>query len=103
MEYNPCSLHEINCCSAINLISAPRDNGPVPKVKKTMAFLKEAGVQYITNEAGDRTAVILPIEAFQELLQDLEDLATIADRRGEPSITHRDLVYQLERDGILRD
>ena len=30
--------------------------------------------QYVTNEAGEKTAIILPIEAFEELLEDIEDL-----------------------------
>lgn len=35
---------------------------------------------------GKRTAVILPIEEYEELLQDLDDLAVIAWRKKEPTI-----------------
>ncbi|PZR72272.1 MAG: hypothetical protein DLM73_13690 [Chthoniobacterales bacterium] len=35
---------------------------------------------------GKRTAVILPIEEYEELLQDLDDLAVIAQRKDEPTI-----------------
>jgi len=35
---------------------------------------------------GKGTAVILPIEEYEELLQDLDDLAVIARRKGEPTI-----------------
>ena len=48
-------------------------------------------IQYITNEAGKKTAVILPIEDFLELLEDIEDLATVAERREEPTMSHEDL------------
>ena len=41
--------------------------------------------RYVTNEAGDRTEVILPIASYEELMEDLSDLAAIADRRNEPT------------------
>ena len=41
--------------------------------------------QYIVNEEGEKTAIILPIEEYQELLEDIEDLAIIAERRSEPT------------------
>ena len=41
--------------------------------------------QFVVNEDGEKTAVILPMEEYQELLEDIEDLAIIVERRGEPS------------------
>jgi len=58
-------------------------------------------LQYVTNEAGEKTAVILPIEEFRELLEDIEDLAAAAERRGEPTVSHEELVAGLKRDGLL--
>jgi len=66
-----------------------------------MLDLKQLKLQYITNEAGERTAIILPIEEFQELLEDVEDLAVLAERRDEPTISHEQLVTELRRDGLL--
>jgi hypothetical protein len=60
--------------------------------------LKELKVQYITSETGEKTAVILPIAEFQELLEDIEDLAIVAERRDEPTISHDELVTELKRD-----
>lgn len=68
-----------------------------------MLKLKELQVQYITDDAGVKSAVILPIEQFQELLEDLEDLAVVAERREEPTITHEELLAQLKQDGLLSD
>ena len=45
-------------------------------------------VQYITDDVGQRTAVILPIDDFEELLEDLDDLAVLAERRDEPTVSH---------------
>ncbi len=66
-----------------------------------MLNLRELHVQYITNEAGEKSAVILPILQFQELLEDLADLAVIAERRDEPTIAHEKLLDELKRDGFL--
>ncbi len=57
--------------------------------------------QYIVNEKGDRSAVVVPIEEYEELLEDLHDLAVIADRRGEPTISREDLKRRLKADGLL--
>ena len=53
-------------------------------------------IQYVADEHGKVTAVILPIGEYLELLEDLEDLAAIAERRDEPTIPHRDIVAELE-------
>jgi len=66
-----------------------------------MLNLKKLKVNYITNESGEKTAVILPIEEFQELIEDIENLATVAERREEPTVSHEQLIAELKRDGII--
>ena len=58
-------------------------------------------VQYLTDDNGERTAVILPIGAYEKLLEDLDDLAVVAERRDEPTIPHEQFVSELKRDGIV--
>ena len=58
-------------------------------------------VQFITDEQGERTAVVLPISDYEKLLEDLEDLAVVAERRNEPTIPHEQFVAELKRDGLL--
>ncbi len=41
------------------------------------------------------------LEEFEELLEDIEDLAVLAERREEPTVTHAEVLAQLKRDGIL--
>ena len=66
-----------------------------------MIDVERLKIQYVTNEAGEKTAVILSIEEFKELLEDIEDLATAAERRDEPTVAHEDVVAELKRDGLL--
>jgi PHD/YefM family antitoxin component YafN of YafNO toxin-antitoxin module len=64
-----------------------------------MLSIKELQAQYVTNETGKKVAVILPIEEFEELLEDIEDLAVLAERRDEPTISHDKVMAKLKRDG----
>ena len=48
--------------------------------------MAEAKRSYVVDESGKRTAVMLPIEEYEELLRDLQDLAVIAKRRSEPTM-----------------
>lgn len=57
--------------------------------------------QYITDSEGQRTAVILSISEYDELLEDLHDLAVIAERRDEPTIPHEKVVAELKANGHL--
>jgi hypothetical protein len=65
-----------------------------------MVDLRQLKLQYVTNEAGEKTAIILPIEEFEELLEDIEDLAIVAERHEEPT-AHDQLVTELKRDGLI--
>jgi hypothetical protein len=66
-----------------------------------MVDVKQLKIQFVTNETGEKTAVILPIEEFQELLEDIEDLAAVAERREEPTLSHEELLAELKRDGLI--
>jgi len=57
--------------------------------------------QYIVDEKGQKTAVVLPVEEYEELLEDLHDLAIIAERRDEPTVSFEELKKRLKEDGFL--
>jgi PHD/YefM family antitoxin component YafN of YafNO toxin-antitoxin module len=57
--------------------------------------------QYVTDEKGRKTAVIIPVEEYEELLEDIHDLTIIAERRDEPTITFEELKEKLKKDGLL--
>jgi hypothetical protein len=45
-------------------------------------------LRYLTREPGKKTAVVLSIADYEKLLEDLDDLSVIAERRDEPSVSH---------------
>lgn len=65
--------------------------------------IRDLQAQYVTDENGKKTAVILPIEEFEELLEDIEDIAVLLERRDEPSIPFDEVIAKLKRNGLLSD
>jgi PHD/YefM family antitoxin component YafN of YafNO toxin-antitoxin module len=59
-----------------------------------------ADVQFLTNEKGKKTAVVLPIEDYEKLREDLDDLAVIAGRRDEETIPHAEFKKGFKRNGL---
>ncbi len=57
--------------------------------------MKPLREQYIVNSEGKRTAVILPIEQYERLLEDLHDLAVIAGRQKETPISVEEMKRRL--------
>ncbi|MCD6097406.1 hypothetical protein J7K18_00800 [bacterium] len=57
--------------------------------------------QYLVDDNGKKTAVLLPFDEYEEMLEDLHDLAIIAERRDEPTIPFDELKKRLRADGIL--
>ena len=58
----------------------------------------------MTNYSGERTDVILSLGDYESLMEDLSDLASIADRRGEPTIPHEEFLAQLKAGaGVVAD
>jgi PHD/YefM family antitoxin component YafN of YafNO toxin-antitoxin module len=63
----------------------------------------ESGLQYVTDDTGKKTAVLLPIREYEALMEDLKDLAAIANRRDEDTVPHDEFIAELRKDGILSD
>jgi PHD/YefM family antitoxin component YafN of YafNO toxin-antitoxin module len=57
--------------------------------------------RYITSEDGSRTDVVISLDDYEELMEDLQDLAVIAERKDEPSISLEEVKNKLKEDGIL--
>jgi hypothetical protein len=59
--------------------------------------------EYVTDSEGNKKAVILPIKEYEELLEDLEDLTVAAERKSESTVSHEQLLRELNKDGLLSD
>jgi len=52
-----------------------------------MSNTKINPIQYITSESGEKISVILPIEKYESMIEDLHDLAVIAERKSEENFS----------------
>ena len=59
-----------------------------------------ATVQFLTNKKGRKTAAVLPIEDYEKLLEDLDDLSVIAERRDEQTVPHEEFKKRVKRNGL---
>jgi hypothetical protein len=57
--------------------------------------------QFQTDAQGRRTAVVLPIAEYEQMLEDLHDLAVVAERRDEPTVTFDELQGRLAEGGAV--
>ncbi len=57
--------------------------------------------QFVVDAKGKRTGVILPVKRYQKLMEDLHDLAVVAERRAEQPISLDEMKRRLKKDGIL--
>ena len=57
--------------------------------------------QYITNDSGEKMSVILSMEEFTSILEDMEDLAITAERKNESTSSHKAFIEELKQDEII--
>lgn len=54
--------------------------------------------QFITNTDGEKVSVIIALDDYYEMLEDLEDLAAIAERKDEPTQSFESVIKELGYD-----
>ncbi len=52
--------------------------------------------RYVIDQAGEREAVILSMAEYDRLMEDLRDLALIAERRDDETVSLEDLKAELD-------
>jgi len=57
--------------------------------------------QYVVDVKGNKTAVILSLNQYDRLMDDLHDLAVVAERREEELISLEEMKRHLMEDGLL--
>jgi len=59
--------------------------------------------QFIVDQDGKKTSVVLPLEEYERLLEDLHDLSVVAERRDEATISFDELKDRLRADGLINE
>jgi PHD/YefM family antitoxin component YafN of YafNO toxin-antitoxin module len=57
--------------------------------------------QYVVDDHGRKTAVILPVKIYDQMLEDIHDLAVVAQRRKEGVVTLNEMKKRLKKSGRL--
>ena len=63
-----------------------------------MSTLQE---RYVVDAQGSRMAVILSLDQYERLMEDLHDLAIVAERREEEPISLEEMKRRLREDSLL--
>ena len=58
-------------------------------------------VQYVTDANGERTAVILPLDEYEELLEDLHVIRVAEETKDEPRRPWEEVKAELVSEGKL--
>ena len=57
--------------------------------------------RYVVDRHGKKTAVILPVKQYEQILEDLHDLAVVAERRAEEPVEWEEVKRRLQDDGLI--
>ena len=67
-------------------------------MKRKSSRIKE---QFVVDGEGRRKAVILPMEEYEELIEDLHDLAVVAERQNEETLPMEEIKKRLKSRGLV--
>jgi PHD/YefM family antitoxin component YafN of YafNO toxin-antitoxin module len=57
--------------------------------------------QYVIDKKGKKLGIILSLDHYERLMEDLRDLAVVAERRDEEPISIEEMRRRLKKDGVL--
>jgi PHD/YefM family antitoxin component YafN of YafNO toxin-antitoxin module len=63
--------------------------------------MKNRGQDYVIDPKGKKKAVIIPVKNYEQRIEDLHDLAIVAERRDEKSLALTELTRRLKNNGLL--
>lgn len=66
-----------------------------------MATVLAPNEQFVVDADGKKIGVILPLRRYEQLLEDLHDLAVVAERRLEEPVSLEEMRQRLLHDGAL--
>ena len=63
--------------------------------------MSERNQQFVVDDEGNKTGVLLPMEEYERLMADLHDLVVVAERRDETTVTLDEIKQRLKVDDLL--
>ncbi len=70
-------------------------------MKTQSPFPREISTEFLTDFKGKKVAVVIPIGEYEELMEDMIDLAACLERRNEGTFPWEQLKKELIADGVL--
>jgi hypothetical protein len=61
----------------------------------------ESAVRYLVDKKGNKTDVVLILEEYEELIEDIHDLSVALERQNDKRVTLRELEERFKEDGLL--
>ena len=58
-------------------------------------------ISYITDIQGKKQSVVLPVDVYEEMLEDIHDLVTVAERKKEKPVPLSDFKKRLQKAGLV--
>jgi len=57
--------------------------------------------RFVVDANGKKTGVILPLRRYKKLLEDLHDLAVVAERRAEKPVSLQEMKRRLKKHALI--
>ncbi len=72
-----------------------------PALEYARIFPYLAGMKFLADSSGDRTAVVIPMEGFRRLMSDYQSIAIAFNAREEDFMSEEEFLAALKEDGLL--
>jgi len=63
--------------------------------------MKNVEPEYLVDNRGKKKAVVVPLAEYRRMMEDLHDLAVVAERRKEGAITLEEMRRRLRSRGVI--
>jgi len=73
------------------------------KIEDVRKKYKDLAPQFVVDENGKRSMVLLRLDAFENLMEDFEDLAAFEERKNDAIITSKEMKARLKKSGHISD
>jgi len=58
--------------------------------------------QYVIDEDGKKISIVLSIDEYDKMIEDIHDLAVVSERRDEEEIEHKSVISKLKKEGLIK-